>query len=190
MKVEWSEWSVAASCVPRGSRHVRIFNRECRIESGEVADQSKLRCPGNTTTKSEPCTPARSAPYTESKESIAKGELTLKNLTIDGVVISNEVLENIIEQKGELYQELKNTTQTSLLSFYRSKNPDVERVDVTGLRVGSLVVEYVVVLKGSGKTTADLNVFPDSAVNIFPKDSVFKAETSAKFSKITGTLKK
>lgn len=153
-----------------------------------VESDGSHQCNGNKTTTTEPCTPSVSSPFTESNRSIAKGHLVLKNLTIDGAKITNEDLQHIIDEKGKVFEKIKNSSAISLLSFYRKSNPDVEQVIVTNLSVGSLVIEYIIILKGHNQTVSDLNVFPNTTVNIFPDDSIFAAETSAQFSSITGAL--
>ena len=161
----------------------------CKKLNPESSSRRTQPCEGENQ-KSEICKPKIEAPVTRSKTSIAEGTLTLKNLTISGLQVTNNVLEAVLEDKeGEIYKQLKKSTEESLFAFFKKSNPDVESVKVLSLSVGSLVVDYIVTLKASNRRITDLiKTFPNETVTFFKNDSVFQADTSAKFSQITGKL--
>ncbi|XP_057303951.1 uncharacterized protein DDB_G0280205-like isoform X2 [Hydractinia symbiolongicarpus] len=174
----WSEWIVTAECVKRNNTFVRPSRRECN----NPTPVNGKHCQGENR-RFTACTPEQNPPVTQSTEAKLQGRLTIKNLTINGKTTTNQELQQIIEQKGETYKKLKNESEAALLVIFRKTNPNVVRVIVQELKVGSLIVDYVVVFDVKKKNITIENPIKNTT-NIFSSSSVFEGETSPKLSEI------
>ena len=138
-------------------------------------------------TKSEKCEPRDEAPLTISSLAKAQGKVTLFELKVNNTLIADKELENILIEKGNFYAQLKRETESGLFALFQSNNIEVKFVTVTELKVGSLIVDYIVefYISHSEVTLQSLNPVKYNR-DIFLKDSPFNAKTSPKYSEISG----
>ena len=180
---EWTTWTAVSGCIRVQKSYVKQFKRSCTNSS----PGNKIRCIGNSH-KSEPCSPDTKKPLTMSRVAKATCKMTLKDLKINGKITTNKALQNIVSEKGKIYNELKNETEVSLFLLYKKTIPNLKRVTVLELSVGSLVVDYIVEIEVKSSEPIKWKKFNpiQNTTSLFDGNSRFKATTSPQLIEISG----
>ena len=113
--------------------------------------------------------------------------MTLHDLKINNTLTTIRDLENILKQKGDVYNSLKSATEAGLYVLFQRDNVNVKSVVVTEMKSGSLVVDYVVEFDVNNRNISLQKLNPvKKKTDIYLKDSIFSANTSPELSQVSG----
>ena len=138
--------------------------------------------------QSVPCMRDSQRIFSVSKIATAIGRLTLFNLTMNNVTISDANLTRILSEQAVTYHHFKNETERGLFNLFKENHVDVISVVVISMEVGSLVINYKVTFD----LTMNLSMTPEQLnpikgpTNIYTSSSTFHADTSSEYSYILG----
>ncbi|XP_066922743.1 uncharacterized protein [Clytia hemisphaerica] len=129
-----------------------MFKRSCIKES----EQSK--CLGNFE-KYEGCEKEKAKPVTYQKETNVNGKVRVVDMKFEGKTLKNDKLQEKLDSKKDR-QKLIIIARITLKKLFLNKGIDFIEIEILDLKIGSLIIEYVVSLESLGvknKTIKDLN---------------------------------
>ena len=159
-----------------------MYKRTCIKES----EQSK--CVGSFE-KFVPCKKENVKPVTYNTEANINGKVRVVDMQLDGEVLPNTELQKKLQTERDL-AKLKQIAKITIEKLFYARDLDIVKVEIISLKIGSLIIEYVVTIDTKtveNKTVSGFNPVEKETV-VFEDVSHYKGKILPAYSFITGKL--
>ena len=159
-----------------------MYKRTCIKES----EQSK--CVGSFE-KFVPCKKENVKPVTYSTEANINGKVRVVDMQLDGEELPNTELKKKLQTERDL-TKLKQIAKITIEKLFYARDFDIVKVEIISLKIGSLIIEYVVTIDTKtveNKTVSGFNPVEKETI-VFEDVSHYKGKILPAYSFITGKL--
>lgn len=136
-----------------------------------------------------PCKKENAKPVTYNKEANINGKVRVVDMQLDGQVLPNTELKKKLQTEKDR-AKLKQIAKITIEKLFFARDIDIVNVKIIGLKIGSLIIEYVVTIDTKtveNKTVARFNPVEKETV-VFEDVSHYKGKILPTYSYITGKI--
>ena len=159
-----------------------MYKRTC------IKESEKSKCVGSFE-KFVPCKKENSKPVTYNKQANINGKVRVVDMQFEGKVLPNNELQKKLKTEKDK-AKLKQIAKITIEKLFFARDIDFLDVEIVDLKIGSLIIEYVVIVDTQtvkNKTVTSFNPVEREIV-VFEDVSHYKGKILPAYSYISGKL--